>query len=264
MKILLSNDDGYLAKGLFYLHKALAKNPRNELEVYAPMQNHSGASSALTLSRPLHVQRVARGELAGFHVIDGTPTDCVHLALTGLLGEFKPDLVASGINHGANLADDVIYSGTVAAAIEGHLFNIPAIAFSYTAKAWPEIEKVAEIAAQIIDYFHQKNMGQISTLWNINIPEMHAGLENFSLNIDDDIAKNPWIKMTRLGKRHPSQPFIAQKNPRGETIYWIGAAGEPDDQSQDTDFYAINQGLISITPLDLDLTKHQALNILRK
>jgi 5'-nucleotidase len=267
MKILLSNDDSYLAKGLFYLYKALLQDPSqaNDIQVYAPLQNHSGASSALTLQRPLHVQKVARGELAGFHVVDGTPTDCVHLALTGLAGDFKPDWVVSGINHGANLADDVIYSGTVAAAIEGHLFGVPAIAFSYAAKSWPEIEQMAKVAAHIVEYFNHQQLDKICGLWNINLPPFDENFMDFKLNFNDPDALNhhPLIALTRLGKRHPSQPLIAQKNPRGENIYWIGAAGEPNDQSEDTDFNAINQGKISITPLQLDFTQHQALQKLK-
>lgn len=238
--ILLSNDDGYLAKGLLSIY-TLLKDIAN-VTVIAPMQNHSGASSALTLQRPLHVQQVHDGIRDGFYIVDGTPTDCVHLALTGFLDQ-KPDLIVSGINKGANLADDVIYSGTVAAAIEGYLFNIPSVAFSHDAPAWRGIDEAARIA---LDWVLQMRQKELKGLWNVNIPE-----------VSYDAHKG--FKLCRLGKRHASQPVIKQANPRGEPIYWIGAAGEPNGESENTDFYAISQGHSSVTPLQLDLTNYEAL-----
>ncbi len=241
MRILLSNDDGYLAKGLIELYKAL-KNIAH-VQVIAPMHNHSGASNALTLQRPLHVHHLDDGITQGFYIVDGTPTDCVHLALTGLLN-YKPDLVVSGINQGANLAEDVIYSGTVAAAIEGHLFGIPSVAFSHNTRNWPHVEDIAKIAVDWVMIMQKK---QLTGLWNVNIP---------ATNYID----HQGFKMTRLGKRHASQPMIEKSNPRGEKVYWIGAAGEPKDQSNDTDFYAVQQNYSSVTPLQLDFTNHKMLD----
>ena len=238
MHILLSNDDGYQAPGLQALYEALID--LGEITVVAPEQNCSGASNSLTLNRPLSVFEAHNG----FRFINGTPTDCVHIALTGLLDK-KPDLVISGINNGANMGEDTLYSGTVAAATEGFVFGIPAFAFSQVHRGWSELESAAKTARDIVDHF-LKNKTRCTTpfLWNINIPNMpYETLTQWSI--------------TRLGKRHPAQGVIKQFSPHGEPIYWIGGAGEACDASVGTDFYAIENNAVSITPLQLDLT-HKA------
>lgn len=242
-RILIANDDGYLAPGLLALVHAL--QPLASVTVIAPEQNHSGASNSLTLSRPLTVQRVEGGDRNQFIYVNGTPTDCVHIALTGLLN-YKPDLVVSGINQGENMGEDVLYSGTVAAAIEGVMFGIPAIAFSQVHKGWANLEDAAKLAADVVAHQLQhpvawQQHGDKPSLLNVNIP-------NAPYN---DLKK--W-RVTRLGNRHPSQNVIIQNNPRGEPIYWIGPPGEARDSSEGTDFYAIERGYVSITPLQLDLS----------
>lgn len=233
MKILVSNDDGYSAKGIEALVDAL--DGCGELMVVAPEVNHSGASNSLTLNRPLSVRESSRG----FYIVNGTPSDCVHIALTGLLGD-KPDLVVSGINNGANMGDDTLYSGTVAAAIEGHLFGIPSIAFSLTAKGWLNLDAAARIARELVQrHLDQSLKG--SPLLNVNIPAL-------------PYEQIKGVKVTRLGKRHPSQPVLPTQNPAGETVYWIGPAGDAQDARTGTDFGAIDQGWVSVTPLRLDLT----------
>jgi 5'-nucleotidase len=244
MHILIANDDGYLAPGLLALVNAL--RPLGKITVIAPEQNHSGASNSLTLSRPLTVNRMAGGDRDNFLYVNGTPTDCVHIALTGLL-DSKPDLVVSGINQGENMGEDVLYSGTVAAAIEGVMFGIPAIAFSQVAKGWARLDAAAQIARDIV--MQQINSpvdgvltaGEKPTLLNVNIP-----------NLPYESLKS-W-RVTRLGNRHHSQNVIMQNNPRGEPIYWIGPPGDARDATEGTDFHAINQGQVSITPLQLDLS----------
>lgn len=248
MHILVANDDGYLAPGLLALVNAL--RPLGQVTVIGPEQNHSGASNSLTLSRPLTVNRVSGGERDGFIYINGTPTDCVHIALTGLL-ETKPDIVVSGINQGENMGEDVLYSGTVAAAIEGVMFGIPAIAFSQVDKGWIGLEDAALIAKDIV--LQQINhpvdgslkLGSKPTLLNVNIP-----------NRPYEQLKS-W-RVTRLGNRHHSQNVIIQNNPRGEPIYWIGPPGIAKDATEGTDFHAIQNGQVSITPLQLDLS-HQTM-----
>ncbi|PCC73963.1 5'-nucleotidase /3'-nucleotidase /exopolyphosphatase [Nannocystis exedens] len=243
MRLLLSNDDGYLAPGLAALHRAL--QPLGEITVIAPEQNCSGASNSLTLWRPLSVYTGANG----FHFLNGTPTDCVHVALTGML-EYKPDLVVSGINNGQNMGDDTLYSGTVAAATEGFLFGVPSIAFSLVHKNWAHLDDAARVAADIVGHFARRPLPG-HTLLNVNIPNLPYE------------ALGEW-RVTRLGKRHPSQPVIRQTNPRGEPIYWIGASGEAFDASEGTDFHAVAHGCVSITPLQLDLTHTQMLPTLRE
>ncbi|MBT8604558.1 5'/3'-nucleotidase SurE [Polynucleobacter paneuropaeus] len=250
MHILISNDDGYLAPGLLALVKAI--RPLGKITVIAPEQNHSGASNSLTLSRPLSIHRVAGGERDGFIFINGTPTDCVHIAMTGFLDE-KPDLVVSGINQGENMGEDVLYSGTVAAAVEGVMFGVPGIAFSQIDRGWARIDDAAkaahDIVAQMIAKPLSKEEGN-ATLLNVNIPNRpYADL-------------NRW-RVTRLGNRHHSQPVVVQQNPRGESIYWIGAAGDAKDSSSGTDFHTIDEGCISITPMQLDLTHHARLAAMR-
>jgi 5'-nucleotidase len=240
MRILIANDDGYLAPGLAALVRAC--EGLGHIDVIAPEQNASGTSNALTLNRPLNIFE-ARGEhVKGFRVVNGTPSDCVHVALTGLLAH-KPDLVLSGINNGANMADDTLYSGTVAAAMEGFLFGIPAIAFSQAEKGWGELEAAAAAARGVIDWVLASH--SLSTPWllNVNIP-----------NRAD--AASLTRRVTRLGRRHASAPVIQQTNPRGETIYWIGPAGDARECGDGTDFHAVANGQISITPLQVDLTDH--------
>jgi 5'-nucleotidase len=239
MQILLANDDGYQAEGLTALYRAVSVHMagRAQVTVVAPEQNASGTSNALTLSRPLSVYSSSQG----YTYVNGTPADCVHVALTGLL-DFTPDLVISGINNGANLGDDTLYSGTVAAAIEGHLFGIPAIAVSLVDKGWQHLDSAAAVAVQMIDRWMALGSPK-SILWNVNVP-----------NLPTEQLKG--VRVCKLGKRHPSQPVIKQTNPRGEPIYWIGPAGAARDDDGDTDFAAINAGFVSVTPLQVDLTAH--------
>ena len=241
MHILIANDDGYLAPGLAALVKAC--QGLGHIDVIAPEQNASGTSNALTLTRPLSVFE-ARGEhVQGFRVVNGTPSDCVHVALTGLLPR-RPDLVLSGINNGANMGDDTLYSGTVAAAMEGFLFGIPAIAFSQAEKGWAEIDAAAEAARAIIEQvLAQVPLGGEPWLLNVNIPNR------------GDAMSLPRV-VTRLGRRHASEPVVRQTSPRGDTIYWIGPAGTAREGGEGTDFHAVAHGQVSITPLQVDLTDH--------
>jgi 5'-nucleotidase len=249
--ILISNDDGYLAPGLLALVNAI--RPLGRVTVIAPEQNHSGASNSLTLSRPLSIHRVAGGERDGFIFINGTPTDCVHVAMTGFL-DSKPDLVVSGINQGENMGEDVLYSGTVAAAVEGVMFGVPGIAFSQIDRGWARIDDAAKaahdvVAQMLVSHLAQDN-GSTAPLLNVNIPNRpYADLYRW--------------RVTRLGNRHHSQPVVVQKNPRGEEIFWIGAAGHAKDNSEGTDFHAVDDGCISITPMQLDLTHHARLAAMR-
>lgn len=235
MRILIANDDGYLAPGLHALVKAC--EGLGEIDVIAPEQNASGTSNSLTLSRPLSVYTAANG----FRYVNGTPSDSVHVALTGLL-DYKPDLVLSGINNGANMGDDTLYSGTVAAATEGYLFGIPSIAFSQAEKGWVELEAAAAAARKIVEEVIAGGLGH-PFLLNVNIPNRA------------DAASLP-RRITRLGRRHASEAVIRQKSPRGETIYWIGPAGDAREAGEGTDFHATANGQISITPLQVDLTDH--------
>jgi 5'-nucleotidase len=234
MHILVSNDDGYTAPGIEALVDAL--RDLAEISVVAPEVNHSGASNSLTLSRPLAVRKAPNG----FTYVNGTPSDCVHVALTGLLDR-RPDLIVSGINNGANLGDDTLYSGTVAAAAEGYLFGIPSIAFSLVSKAWSNLDAAAQRARAIVS--HQLTQPLAGpTLLNVNIPDL-------------PLNKMLGLQVTRLGKRHPSQPVIPTTTPSGETVYWIGPSGAAQDDSEGTDFYALQRGYVSVTPLRLDLTQ---------
>ncbi|MBL8325790.1 MAG: 5'/3'-nucleotidase SurE [Rubrivivax sp.] len=251
MRILISNDDGYLAPGLAALVQAC--QGLGEIEVVAPEQNASGTSNALTLSRPLSMF-IARGEgVQGFRVVNGTPSDCVHVALTGVL-ERRPDLVLSGINNGANMGDDTLYSGTVAAAMEGFLFGIPAIAFSLVDKGWEGLDEAAKVARDIVDSVLRSRPtsgaggpgGAQPWLLNVNIPNRQDALS---------LPR----RITRLGRRHASEPVVKQVNPRGDPIYWIGPAGDAREAGEGTDFHALASGCISITPLQVDLTHHAAL-----
>ena len=239
MRILIANDDGYLAPGLAALVQAM--QGLGEIDVIAPEANASGTSNALTLNRPLSVHRAANG----FRYVNGTPSDSVHVALTGLL-PYRPDLVLSGINNGANMGDDTLYSGTVAAAMEGFLFGIPAIAFSQVEKGWGELEAAAAVARAIVDEVLALPVANRPWLLNVNIPNRADALT---------LPR----RVTRLGRRHASEPVVRQKSPRGETIYWIGPAGDAREAGEGTDFHATANGSISITPLQVDLTHHAAL-----
>jgi len=243
MRILIANDDGYLAPGLAALVGAC--EGLGDLDVVAPEQNASGTSNSLTLSRGLSVYTAGNG----FRYINGTPSDCVHLALSGLL-EQRPDLVVSGINNGANMGDDTLYSGTVAAAMEGYLFGIPAIAFSQVIKGWSHLDAAARVARSVIEQVLAGAPREGAWLLNVNIPNRP----------DADTLPRA---VTRLGRRHASEPVIQQSNPRGEPIYWIGAAGDAREAGEGTDFHAIASGRVSITPLQVDLTDHAALTAWR-
>lgn len=245
MRILIANDDGYLAPGLAALVDAV--RGLGEIEVVAPERNASGTSNSLTLDRPLQVFEAHAGAQAGFKVVSGTPSDCVHVALTGLLDR-RPDLVLSGINQGANMGDDTLYSGTVAAAMEGYLFGIPAIAFSQTHKGWDHLDAAKPAVRAVVERVLAHGMSEVPWLLNVNIPNRA------------DAASLPW-KVARLGRRHASEPVVRQVNPRGDTMYWIGPAGDARDAGEGTDFHATAQGCISITPLQVDLTDHPALSV---
>ncbi|CAG1017662.1 5'-nucleotidase [Burkholderiaceae bacterium] len=238
MRILIANDDGYLAPGLAALVKAC--EGLGELDVVAPEQNASGTSNSLTLNRPLSVYTAVNG----IRYINGTPSDCVHVALTGLLAH-RPDLVVSGINQGANMGDDTLYSGTVAAAMEGYLFGIPAIAFSQIDKGWNHLEAASLVAREIIQQALSAVPARTPFLLNVNIPN-HPDAQRLPRAI------------TRLGRRHASEAVIRQTSPRGETMYWIGAAGDAREAGEGTDFHATASGRVSITPLQVDLTDHAA------
>ncbi|AXA89862.1 5'/3'-nucleotidase SurE [Massilia sp. YMA4] len=242
MKILISNDDGYLAPGINALADALSQIA--DIVVVAPDSNRSGASNSLSLDRPLSMQQAANG----FYFVNGTPTDCVHIALTGLLTE-PPDLVVSGINHGPNMGDDTLYSGTVAAATEGYLFGIPAIAFSQGSYGWSHIDAAAKAARDIVQRY--ADALQKPYLLNVNIP-----------NLPYDALGQPLA--TRLGRRHQAEPVIKALDPRGREIYWIGPPGACKDAGEGTDFHAVAQGRISMTPLQIDLTHKMQLDLLAK
>ncbi|MEN9995973.1 MAG: 5-nucleotidase SurE [Pseudomonadota bacterium] len=236
MKILISNDDGYRAEGIVALYHALKQVA--DVEVVAPEHNNSAKSNALTLHSPLYVRQSENG----FRYVNGTPADCVHIALTGLLG-YRPDLVVSGINNGANMGDDTLYSGTVGAAMEGYLFGIPALAFSQTEKGWAHLDQAAEFAKNMVAQFEEAQLiGKAPWLLNVNIPNASAKWKN--------------AKLCRLGRRHAAEPVITQLSPRGETMYWIGNAGEAMDDGEGTDFHAAKNGHVTITPLKVDLTDH--------
>jgi 5'-nucleotidase len=236
MRILLSNDDGYFAPGLAALHAALS--PIAEITVVAPERDKSGASNSLTLDRPLSIRKAPNG----FFFLNGTPTDCVHMAVTGML-DWVPDMVVSGINHGSNMGDDTIYSGTVAAATEGFLLGIPSIAVSLVSKSGQNFETAAQVAVELV-LRQQKSPLSVASLLNVNVP---------------DVAKDQLqgFEVTRLGKRHKAEPVVKTTNPRGDTVYWIGAAGGAADAGPGTDFYATQNNRVSITPLQMDLTHFQ-------
>ncbi len=234
MRILLSNDDGYFAPGLACLAETLST--LGEVVVVAPERDRSGASNSLTLDRPLKLRRAANG----FHYVNGTPTDCVHLAVTGMLPE-QPDLVVSGINHGSNMGDDTIYSGTVAAAMEGFLLGVPAIAMSLVNPSGEHYATAARVAADLVKRYLAHPPAQ-PFLLNVNVPDVpYEALGD--------------LEVTRLGKRHKAEPVVKSVNPRGETVYWVGTVGEVADAGEGTDFNAVSRGKVSVTPLQIDLTR---------
>lgn len=233
MRILVSNDDGYFAPGIAALAQALSEI--GDVTVVAPERDRSGASNSLTLDRPLSLRRAANG----FHFVNGTPTDCVHLAVTGMLDQL-PDMVVSGVNHGANMGDDTIYSGTVAAATEGYLLGIPSIAVSLVSKAATDFSVAAKVARDLAERFVRAPLLR-PVLLNVNVPDCAEG-------------EIKGVRVTRLGKRHKAEPVIRSLSPRNETVYWVGAAGAAADAGEGTDFHAVANGYVSITPLQMDLT----------
>ncbi len=240
MRILLSNDDGYQAAGLLALSESLSQIA--EIVVVAPDQDRSGASNSLTLVNPLRARTMENG----FIRVDGTPTDCVHLAITGLLEE-DPDLVVSGINAGPNMGDDVLYSGTVAAATEGRFLGLPAIAVSMNSHDPQHVETGARVALELVQRLERAPLTE-SIILNVNVPDLpYEALKG--------------IRSTRLGHRHKAEPVIREKDPRGKTIYWVGPAGAEQDAGPGTDFHAVREGYVSITPLQVDLTRHSALGL---
>ena len=233
MKILVSNDDGYFAPGITLLAEALAR--LGEVTVVAPERDRSGASNSLTLDRPLVVRRAANG----YYSVNGTPTDCVHIAVTGLL-DFTPDVIVSGVNLGANMGDDTIYSGTVAAAVEGYLLGIPSLAISLTSKAGEHFESAIGVALELVERLSRAPFGE-AVLLNVNVPDLAP-------------ERLRGIEVTRLGKRHKAEPVIKLTTPRGEAAYWIGPAGGAADAGPGTDFHAVESARVSVTPLRMDLT----------
>jgi len=233
MRILLSNDDGYFAPGLAALAEGLA--PLGEITVVAPERDRSGASNSLTLDRPLQLSRAHNG----FFYVNGTPTDCVHMAVTGLV-DFEPDIVVSGINSGSNMGDDTLYSGTVAAATEGYLLGIPAIAVSLVGHEFVHYATAARVAHELVARIARAPFGA-PVLLNVNVPDVPY----------ESIAG---IEVTRLGRRHKAQPVVPGKNPRGETVYWVGPAGAAREAGPGTDFNALERNAVSVTPLQVDLT----------
>lgn len=236
MRILLSNDDGFLAPGLNILAKVLGEIA--EITVVAPDRNRSGASNSLTLVNPLRVIKAENG----FHSVNGTPTDCVHLALTGLLEEM-PYMVVSGINEGSNLSDDVLYSGTVAAATEGRFLGLPSIAVSLAGPKCQHYFTAAQVAKMLVLHLRTDPLPK-DTILNVNVPDLPM----------DELRG---FQVTRLGTRHIAEPTIKTMDPRGRRIYWIGQPGPEEDSGPGTDFYAVNMGYVSITPLHIDLTHYK-------
>ncbi len=242
MRILLSNDDGYFAPGLACLAESLATV--SEVTVVAPERDRSGASNSLTLDRPLKLRRAPNG----FYYVNGTPTDCVHLAVTGML-DTRPDMVISGINSGANMGDDTIYSGTVAAATEGFLLGIPSIAVSLAGKDLVHYNTAAQVVTELVQRFAGRTHPH-PWLLNVNVPDIPQ-------------QQLQGMETTRLGKRHKAEPVVKATNPHGETVYWVGAAGQAQDAGAGTDFHAVENRRVSVTPLQIDLTQYSQLDALR-
>ncbi len=242
MRILVSNDDGYFAPGIAALVRALEEVA--EIVVVAPERNRSGASNSLTLDRPLVLKKAANG----FYFVNGTPTDCVHLAVTGMLNPL-PDMIVSGINLGANMGDDTIYSGTVAAATEGFLLGIPSLAISLTSFEGRHFATAGRVARELVDRF-VRNPIREPVLLNVNVPDRPY----------EDLKG---CEVTRLGKRHKAEPVVPMQSPRNETVYWVGAAGAAQDAGPGTDFHAVEDGAVSVTPLQIDLTHVAQMSTLR-
>ncbi len=241
MKILLSNDDGYHAAGLAALAHRLGALA--DTVIVAPDRNQSGSSHSLTLDNPLRVGRTDQG----VYFVNGTPTDCVHVAITGLLAE-EPDMVVSGVNHGANLGDDVLYSGTVAAAVEGRFLGLPAIAVSLVADDLEYLDTAAQAAAQLVQKLQTESL-PADTILNVNVPSRPF----------DQLAG---FRSTRLGFRHRAEPIVPHTDPKGRTVYWVGPAGVGQDAGPGTDFHAVANGYVSVTPLQVDLTNHASVHTL--
>jgi len=239
MKILISNDDGYMAEGIKALAEAMSS--LGDITVVAPDRNRSGASNSLTLENPLRVNKLDNG----VYRVEGTPTDCVHLAITGLLDD-EPDMVVAGINAGANLGDDVLYSGTVAAAIEGRFLGLPAVAISLNGHTATHYETAAWAAKKLVAQLLTSSL-PADTILNINVPDL-------------PIEEITGFESTRLGRRHKAEPVIKELDPRGRAMYWVGPAGEEEDAGPGTDFDAIRRGAISVTPLQIDLTHYDAID----
>jgi 5'-nucleotidase len=241
MRILLSNDDGYFAPGLTCLAEQLSEIA--EIIVVAPERDRSGSSNSLTLDRPLSLHKSHNG----FYYVNGTPTDCVHLAVTGML-DVMPDMIVSGVNHGANMGDDTIYSGTVAAATEGFLLGIPSLAVSLVGASSGNYLTAARVAVEMVMRFRENEIHK-PVLLNINVPDI--GYHQLK-----------GIEVTRLGRRHKAEPVIKSQSPRGESVYWVGAAGAAQDAGQGTDFYAVQHNRVSVTPLQIDLTRYDQLDFI--
>jgi len=242
MRILLSNDDGYFAPGLAILADTLSRIA--DITVVAPERDRSGASNSLTLDRPLMLRQAH----SGFYYVNGTPTDCVHLAVTGML-DHLPDMVISGINHGANMGDDTIYSGTIAAATEGFLLGVPSLAVSLASHAAGNYATAARVASELAQRVMARPFAA-PLLLNVNVPDIpYHELQG--------------TEITRLGRRHKAEPVIKSTNPRGQTVYWVGAAGAAQDAGEGTDFHAVANGRVSVTPLQMDLTQFSLLAPLR-
>lgn len=241
MHFLLSNDDGYQSEGLARLAQAVASLGR--VTVVAPDRDRSGSSNSLTLDQPIRPLQAPNG----FTYVNGTPTDCVHLAITGLL-ENDPDMVISGINHGANLGDDVLYSGTVAAAMEGRFLGVPAMAVSLVGETPVHYETAVQVVIQLISQL-QKRPLTTDMLLNVNIP-------------DRPYNELQGMEITRLGHRHKSEPALRTKDPRGRDVYWVGPVGTEEDAGPGTDFHAVRQGFVSITPMQVDLTRYNSMDTL--
>ena len=246
MKILISNDDGYRADGLTALSDALAQLA--QITVVAPDRNRSGASNSLTLDMPL---RVLPFDERRYYVVNGTPTDCVHLAISGLFEE-EHDMVVSGINDGANLGDDVLYSGTVAAAIEGRFLGLPALAISLVTQtdSGGHFDTAGRVAAELVMRI-QRAPFHPATILNVNVPDVpYEALQGY--------------RVTRLGFRHRSERIVRSEDPRGRPVYWVGPAGSGQDAGPGTDFHAVANRHVSVTPLQIDLTRHTMLDDVRE
>lgn len=243
MHILLTNDDGYLAPGLACLAQALSAEAK--LTVVAPDRDRSGASNSLTLDRPIRAERMDNG----FIRVEGTPTDCVHVAISGLLAS-EPDMVISGINAGPNLGDDVLYSGTVAAAMEGRFLGLPAMAVSLASQQPKYYRTAAQVVLRLLSRL-QRDPLPSDTILNVNVPDVPE-------------VRLQGLSVTRLGQRHKAEPVIRSEDPRGRPIYWIGPPGSEGDAGPGTDFHAVRFGRVAISPLQVDLTKHSALSALSK